>query len=70
MDSLLNLFPLYTDSSERDLKLGQYLETCRVHQSLAVQENSPSQTNHVLSILNSKLNNQDTRLVRILLRSN
>jgi len=63
MDGLLNLLPLYTDENneEKELSLGQFIETCRIHQSFTESDSEQSVHSHALGIINAKLNNADSR---------
>ena len=63
MDGLLNLLPLYTEekSKEKELSLGQFIETCRIHQSFTETDSELNVHSHALGIINAKLNNADSR---------
>jgi len=61
MDGLLNLLPLYTESVEGEHHLGQFLETCRAHQSFGELVANEIDLNHAVGVINSKLNNPDSR---------
>nr|CAH0109261.1 unnamed protein product [Daphnia galeata] len=67
MDGLLNLLPLYTDSVEGEHNLGQFLETCRAHQSFGELVANEIDLNHAVGVINSKLNNPDSRIEGALL---
>ena len=68
MDGLLNLLPLYTESLEGEHNLGQYLETCRTHQSFGQVGANEKDLNHVVSVINSKLNTTEYRLLFIFIQ--
>lgn len=64
MDGILNLLPLYTEDPDGELNLGQLLKTCRTHQSFSCvgdQQKRQEEQDHALGIINSKLNNADSR---------
>ncbi|EFX80838.1 hypothetical protein DAPPUDRAFT_303887 [Daphnia pulex] len=61
MDGLLNLLPLYTESVEGEHNLGQFLETCRAHQSFGELVANEIDLNHAVGVINAKLNNPDSR---------
>lgn len=61
MDGLLNLLPLYTENVEGEHNLGQFLETCRIHQSFSEFTND-NDLQHAVAVVNSKLNTSESRL--------
>jgi len=57
MDGILNLLPIYSDDANGELNVGQFLQICRTHQSFSRQDDN----DHAIGIINSKLNNADSR---------
>lgn len=55
------MLPIYIDDQKHDFDLNEFLETCTVHQSFDVHDVNDSESKHALGVMNSKLNDAETR---------
>ena len=62
MEGFLNLLPIYIDDHKHEFDLNDFLETCTVHQIFDVHDVNAAESQHALGVMNSKLNDAETRL--------